>query len=152
MPKSKQQSKGKNGKHPGGRPSKYKPEMCDTVVSMMRKGASKCEVAAALDISGETLNQWEKSNREFSEAIKRGEQLSQAWWMTKGRMKLEEPKFNYTGWYMNMKNRFGWRDKTENNSTVEIGGEVGCILIPAGGRHAREQKAAKEKDTLGTAG
>ena len=31
---------------PGGRPSSYKPEYCDTIVELMRDGASIEEVAA----------------------------------------------------------------------------------------------------------
>jgi transposase len=124
MPKSKQQSKGKNGKHPGGRPSKYKPEMCDTVVSMMRKGASKCEVAAALDVDDETLIEWAKKYPEFSATIKRAEQLSSAWWQREGRTSLRDKSFSYVGWYMQMKNRFGWTDtqkvKLDGNLHIHI--------------------------------
>jgi hypothetical protein len=102
---------------PAGRPTKYKEEMCDIVVEMMREGASKCEVCAELDISEETMNQWFKDGKhpEFTEAIKRGVQLSKAWWEKKGRTSLSDKEFSYTGWYMNMKNRFGWADKQETN-------------------------------------
>jgi|DEB0MinimDraft_6_1074348.scaffolds.fasta_scaffold85733_3 transposase len=100
---------------PGGRPTKYEPEMCDVVLELMKDGASKYEVAAELDIHIDTLCEWQKPevNPEFSEAIKRGEALSRAWWERKGRKNLENKDFSYTGWYMNMKNRHGWSDKQE---------------------------------------
>jgi len=47
----------------------------------------------------------------FSETIKRGHELSQAWWEEQGRKGLHNLKFNSGLWYMNMKNRHGWRDK-----------------------------------------
>lgn len=100
------------------RPSKYKEEMLDVIIELMREGASKTEVCAALDITFETFSQWMKDpNKEaFSDAVKRGELLSQAWWERKGRISLESRDFNYTGWYMNMKNRFNWADKQETKS------------------------------------
>jgi len=97
----------------GGRPSKYKPEYCNTVVELMSEGASKTEVAAYIGVVKSTIYEWEKNHDEFSNAIKKGEELSEAWWERHGRMQLENPKFNHVLWYMNMKNRFGWRDKQE---------------------------------------
>lgn len=105
-----------------GRPTKYTPSMCDVVVEMMREGASKIEVCAKLGISSETMSQWSKPesdyyNQNFSDAVKKGEQLSEAWWQKKARDHLVyHPKgeqLNATLWYMNMKNRFGWKDKHE---------------------------------------
>jgi len=94
-----------------GRPAKYESAMCSKIVDLMREGASKTEVAALLDISRDTMNRWEKDNEEFSDAIKRGSELSQAWWELQGRIALRDKSFSYTGWYMNMKNRFGWKDR-----------------------------------------
>jgi len=90
----------------------------------MSEGASKTEIAAELDICWDTLAEWQKHNAEFSEAIKRGQKLSQAWWERQGRTNLQNKEFNYTGWYMNMKNRHGWKDKHElsgdSNSPLQI--------------------------------
>jgi hypothetical protein len=103
---------------PTGRPSIYSPDMLPVILELMEQGASKVEVCAAIGICNDTLIEWCKPtgtyyNKAFSETVKKGEQLSQAWWEKNGRKNLENPKFNYTGWYMNMKNRFKWADKQE---------------------------------------
>lgn len=107
-----------------GRPSKYKPEMCDQVIELMKEGASLVEVAAELGICKDTVHEWKKTNDEFSDSIKRGVQLSAAWWERKGRTSLENRDFSATLWYMNMKNRFGWKDKQENQHTGKDGGPI----------------------------
>lgn len=107
----------KKKKHPGGRPTKYLPEMCAKVIELMREGRSKTEVAAELGICWDTLNHWQENNPEFSAAIKAGQRLSEAWWEKIARENLiyspRGTQLNATLWYMNMKNRFGWRDKQE---------------------------------------
>ena len=112
---------------PAGRPTKYKPEFCKIAIDLMTEGASKTEVTATIGITFETLMDWmnkdsPRYNAEFSDAIKRGQALSQLWWEKEGRTNLKERDFNYTGWYMNMKNRFRsaperWVDKTEHEVT-----------------------------------
>ena len=100
-----------------GRPSKFEPWMCERVVELMKEGASKTEVAASIGIDRDTLNEWSKTNSDFSVSIKKGEQLSEVWWEKIARENLithpKGPQFNSTLWYMNMKNRFGWKDKQE---------------------------------------
>ncbi len=110
------------------RPSKYKSSFCRQVVNLMKEGASKTEVAAELDINRDTLYLWCKKYPEFSDAIKRGEGLSQAWWERQGRTSLRDKEFNYTGWYMNMKNRFGWRDKNEQAITGPGGDSIVALM------------------------
>jgi hypothetical protein len=102
------------------RPTKYKSEYCEKVIELMAEGASKTEVCAEIGICYDTFLDWQKANKEFSESVKRGDKLSEAWWLKSGRLNLENNKFSYTGWYMNMKNRHGWKDKQE----VEQSGEV----------------------------
>ena len=85
---------------------------------MYRDGASDVEVKAYLyELRGSFSNdlwvRWMKEEREFSETIKVGKMLSEAWWAKTGRKNLENKEFSFTGWYMNMKNRFGWSDKQE---------------------------------------
>ena len=96
-----------------GRPTKYKSEYCEKVVELMSKGMSKNEVAANLGVDQVTLYNWADKHIPFFKAIKRGEQLSLAWWESEGRRSLREKEFNHVLWYMNMKNRHGWRDKQE---------------------------------------
>lgn len=59
-------------KHPGGRPSKYKPAMCDEIISLMNDGLSLTAAAAELGICRETVYDWEREIPEFSYAVKLG--------------------------------------------------------------------------------
>jgi hypothetical protein len=101
----------------------------DYVIKMYREGASDVEVKAYLyDIRGSLSNdlweRWLEEEPDFSETIKRGKLLSEAWWNQIGRTSLTDKDFSYTGWYMNMKNRFGWRDKTEIDQKTEHSGGI----------------------------
>lgn len=112
-------------KHPGGRP-KSQIDLPDgwynDILDMYSHGASDVEVKAYIydkrkSFSNDLWNRWLEEEQEFSETIKVGKMLSEAWWNKNGRENLQNKEFNYTGWYMNMKNRFGWRDKTEQDIT-----------------------------------
>ncbi len=99
-------------------PKDWQKTMCD----MAANGASDVELrATALGCISDCL--WYrliKEEEEFSRTVKKCKQLCQAWWESKGRTELENNKFSYTGWYMNMKNRFGWKDKQEITQDVTI--------------------------------
>jgi len=98
---------------PPGRPTKYKEEYCELVPQLMAEGMGMEEVAAELGVWKATLYNWGEEHPSFLNAIKRGQALCYAWWMREGRTSLRDKDFNYTGWYMNMKNRHGWADKVE---------------------------------------
>lgn len=108
---------------PAGRPSIYQPSMCSQVIDLGREGASKAEMAANIGINRDTFAEWEKTNHEFSEAVKEAVQLSQAWWEEQGRKATfgGVEGFNATAWIFNMKNRFrdDWRDKVEQEQTLK---------------------------------
>lgn len=102
-----------------GRPTKYKPEMCEQVIDLMRDGLAIEEVCAEMGIWKDTFYNWVKKHDEFSDAYKRGLELSKAWWLKQGRSSLTDGKFNSTLWYMNMKNRHKWSDKQEVDHTTK---------------------------------
>ena len=108
-------------KHPGGRPTKYDPSVCDEVIELGRQGKGKAQIAAALGIRRSTLHAWEtdESKPEFSDAIREAQALSEAWWMDQGQEALRDREFNHALWYMNMKNRHGWRDKQEHTGDAK---------------------------------
>lgn len=107
---------------PAGRPTDYRPEYCDIVVELGKHGVSKEEMALELGISVTTFYTWQAANEEFLKAVKQAEGESIGWWKKEGRTNLKDKDFSATLWYMNMKNRFGWKDKTEteHSGSVEI--------------------------------
>jgi hypothetical protein len=137
-------------KNKGGRPRKtleqvnervtpiYESKGCrdfaDVIMCEMSEGASLTEIKVILGLSNDTYDRFMEEYPEFKDAIKNGVQASESWWLRQGRVNLLDPyqgaKFNSTLWYMNMKNRFGWRDKQE----VEHSGnaENPVVLINAG--------------------
>lgn len=88
------------------------------VLALYKVGASDVEIKALIyewkgSFSNDLWDRWMKEETEFSETIKTGRLISEAWWAKEGRTNLAFKDFSYTGWYMNMKNRFGWRDKQD---------------------------------------
>jgi len=98
------------------------------VLDLYKEGASDVEVKALLGelrldgdyVSNKLFDRWIEDEPIFGETIKKGREKSQAWWERNGRTNLQNKDFNYTGWYMNMKNRFGWKDKNE----TEVKGDI----------------------------
>ena len=95
------------------------------IIENMSEGASLQEIKGRLDISNNLHERLLRDEKEYRETIKRGIRKSRAWWETTGRKCLWDREFSATLWYMNMKNRFGWRDKQDITSNdKEIGFSV----------------------------
>jgi len=101
------------------------------ILELYEQGGSDEEVRALIcrkridgnkTFSTDLWYRWLEDYEEFSETIKMGNILCRGWWETEGRSALTSKDFNYTGWYMNMKNRFGWKDRqdmTTNDKEVQ---------------------------------
>jgi hypothetical protein len=111
----------------GGRPTKYKQEMCQQVIDAMAQGLSKEAAAAEIGICDDTFHRWVKEIPEFSDAVKEGTRQNLLFWEKLGLSGATGALsgFNATTWIFNMKNRFGWSDKqqveTNGNQNVTFG-------------------------------
>lgn len=88
----------------------------DDVLREMSEGASLDEIKVMLDVSNELHTRWMRDESEYQETIKKGIELCKAWWQRQGRTNLKDKSFSSTLWYMNMKNRFGWRDNVDHTT------------------------------------
>lgn len=62
------------GKHPGGRPTKYKPEYCIVVEALARLGWTEDRMAEKIGVALSTLALWKTNYKEFSDALKNGKE------------------------------------------------------------------------------
>jgi len=116
-------SKSANGKQhaePVGRPTDYHPKYCKIVEDLMIEGASIKEVAWHLRRSRQTIYEWAEKFPEFGDTLKQSVEFANGWWEHMGRINVNNKDFNSTLWYMNMKNRYGYTDKTESTHNVTV--------------------------------
>ncbi|MBI1620352.1 helix-turn-helix domain-containing protein [Aquamicrobium zhengzhouense] len=104
----------------GGRPTRYRPEFCDTVVELGKIGKSKAQMAAHFDVSRQTIDNWAEVNPEFLEALNRAMVHCQAWWEDQGQLGLTLQGFNAAVWRKSVEARFrdDYTERRETHVTV----------------------------------
>ncbi len=108
----------KSQRHPGGRPTKYRPELCAVVIEIGESGGWLCEMAEACDVARSTMDVWAEAHPEFSEALTRAKQKAQAWFERAGREGLTADKFNSALWAKQMSARH--RDEYSERREVAV--------------------------------
>ena len=96
-----------------GRPTLYRPEMCEQVVEWGKLGKSRAWIAAQFDVAKHTLAIWEEAHPEFLGAMARAKTFEQCWWEDKGQNALDAAVFQSSMWNRSMAARFpaDWREK-----------------------------------------
>ena len=84
------------------------------LIEEYKQGASDVEVASALNITMDTFQKQYKEVQLFRQLTDLGRMLSSAWWVKQGRLNLQNRGFNTPLWTFNMKNRFGWAERSES--------------------------------------
>lgn len=111
--------------------SKYKEEYCEKIIDYMATGKSKEAFCGEIGIHRDTLYEWIKKHEDFKEACKYAEAKCQNFWEELGVQMAIHGQGNATAWIFNMKNRFGWRDKTETE--ISTGAATNIRLDIRGG-------------------
>jgi len=109
-----------------GRPSEYKPEYCDAVIEWGKQGKSKTWMAAQIGISRECIYEWERTHKQFSDALSLAMAHSQAWWEDAGQNGMMMQGFSASAWGKAISCRFpaDHTEKTKTEHTGEGGGPI----------------------------
>lgn len=102
------------GENKRGRPSKYDPSYCDLVLDTVgTKGKSVTQFARDLRVNRSTIYEWQNQHPDFSDALSRAKEWSEATWMDRleGMMMTRDVNAPLVKLYL--ANRFGWHDKPE---------------------------------------
>ena len=110
--------------NPVGRPSTNIRDLPDGWENIMREaaqeGASDVEVRCLLGIGESGWYTLIEDDEQFCRTVKECKALCQVWWERTGRKMTMGADGNATVWIFNMKNRFGWKDKTETEHTGTV--------------------------------
>lgn len=115
-----------------GRPSKYKPEFCEQLIEHMEAGLSFESFAGTLNVSKQTIYDWEKEHPAFLDAKEIAFEKSRLFWEklgiehivnksdSYGEGQSQSRSINASVYIFNMKNRFKWRDKQPDEVDVVV--------------------------------
>lgn len=109
-----------------GRPTKYRPEMCEQVIEWGKLGKSRAWMCSRLDIGTTTLAVWEQKHDAFREALTRAEMHAQAHWEDLGHDNITAQTFQSSVWSRSMAARFPktWRETSRQEQTGPDGGPI----------------------------
>jgi hypothetical protein len=93
----------------------------DIMIECGQEGGSAVEVRCLLGIAQSAWETLLEDSEDFRLTEKKRQALCEVWWERQGRRMTTEGQGNATVWIFNMKNRFGWRDKTEHDLTSSDG-------------------------------
>lgn len=112
-----------------GRPTKYRPEMCEKVIEWGRQGKSRAWMCSRLEIGTSTLAVWEAEHQDFREALERARYHAQAHWEDLGHDNIKDREFNASVWSRSMAARFPdeWRESTKNETELKGGVTVSVV-------------------------
>jgi hypothetical protein len=110
-----------------GRPTKYKQIYHKLLLDMMSKGKSVVQFCAEIGICRDTFYEWVDKIPSFSDTYKKAIELCESYWEDIGKRGImgmsvkdsngNESRIN-TGMYVfYMKNRFHWKDRSEQEIT-----------------------------------
>lgn len=89
------------------------PEWQQQLLDLYGEGGSDSEAAVILKLTLARFDQLYLEQPAFATIIDQCRTLSRAWWESQARKNLWNKDFNTPLWNFNMKNRFGWADKSE---------------------------------------
>jgi len=109
--------------HAGGRPPKYRKKLCEEALKLFSEGYSIVQVAAAFNVSRETIYAWGREHKEFSDTLTIGTAKAEAFWETitqAGASGANEQPVNQGLLSLIMKCRYHWTEKQD----VSISGDM----------------------------
>ncbi len=113
--------------------TKYLPSMCNSIIALGRKGKSKAQCAAALEISRTTFDRWLDVHEEFAEAWDLADTFAQAWWEEIGAAGVGNRDFQDRAWSLLVRNRFShsYKENRELELTGAGGAPIQIVMSPA---------------------
>ncbi len=106
-----------------GRPTKYRPWMCDKIIRLGETGMEVLELAIALGVGQATLYRWSEQHAEFREAFTRAREASEVFHLRNIRRQLQMPaRHSNVSAYLNyMARRFpSWRQSPATNPNFQV--------------------------------
>lgn len=95
------------------------PSKLDECRSLYEQGAGDVEIANKLGMTIKAFRELYDDNEPFRNFVDQGNTTAQAWWWEQARTNLKNKNFISSLWTINMKNRYGWAEKTDNTSVLE---------------------------------
>jgi len=97
----------------GGRPTKYTEDLPDALLNALAAGKSVTQFAAQIGVHRATIYSWAERHPEFSDALSRGQEASQAYWEDQLQKMMYSREVNAPLVKLYFANRFNWHDKAE---------------------------------------
>lgn len=106
-------------KHPGGAPSKYKKSFHPKdFIEQSKRGKHVIQIASSWEVHKDSLYEWAKKHKEFSDAFKLGRQHANAYYINLGvagmtgtaSLNGQKIHINYGFYQYITKAMFGWND------------------------------------------